>query len=128
VANLAQQSNDQGWTLKRNQANRFSLLDQILSTAHEEYRTTLYTYHREGLDVFSQKESEAKEAMGQSIFTIEKLFNKNRNSFLVRTFFDAKADEIVNVFQSGKEQNKREVLASLRRISPVNLTKWQKID
>lgn len=128
VANLAQQSNDQGWVLKRNQANRFSLLDQILSTAHEEYRSTLYTYHRKGLDVFSKKESEAKDEIGRSIFTLEKLFKKNRNSFLIRTFFDAKADEIVNVFQGGKEQNKKEVLASLRRISPVNLTKWQKID
>lgn len=128
VANFAQQSNDDGWTLKRNQANRFSLLDQILSSAHEEYRKALYTYHRKGMDVFSTNESEAKEAIGQSILTLEKLFRKNRNSLLIRTFLDAKADEIVNVFQDGKYNNKKEVLATLRRISPVNLTKWQKID
>ena len=128
VANFAQQSNDDGWTLKRNQANRFSLLDQILSSAHEEYRKALYTYHRKGMDVFSTNESEAKEAIGQSILTLEKLFRKNRNSLLIRTFLDAKADEIVNVFQDRKYNNKKEVLATLRRISPVNLTKWQKID
>jgi hypothetical protein len=128
IATLAQESNDQGWILKRNQANRFSLLDQILSTAHEEYRSTLYTYHRQGLDVFSKKAPVAKEAIKQSIFTLEKLFSRNRNSFLVRTFFDAKADEIVNVFQEEKSKSKKELLASLRRISPVNLIKWQKID
>ncbi|MFC2109744.1 DUF4835 family protein [Bacteroidota bacterium] len=127
IANLAQQGGMEGWELKRNQINRYSLIDQLMSNAHQEYRETMYNYHINGFDILSTKQTDGKEAIAEAIEHLSKLFTKNRNSMLIRTFFDAKADEIVEVFKDGKTIDTSNLKSTLRRISSMNVSKWQKI-
>jgi hypothetical protein len=127
IANLAQQSGVDGWVAKRNQLNRYALIDQLTSTVHEDYREAMYNYHRKGFDLFSEKQKEAKKQIHDAIMLFEKLNVKDRNSFLIRTFFDAKSDEIVEVFKEKDNFNTSKLKALLTRISSVNNTKWKKI-
>ncbi|WP_139959295.1 type IX secretion system protein PorD [Flavicella sediminum] len=127
VANLAQQGGMEGWELKRNQINRYSLIDQLMSNAHQEYREAMYQYHVKGFDILATKQVEGKEKIAAAVLRLEELFSKNRNSMLIRTFFDAKADELVEVFKDGKTVDTSKLKNALRRISSMNASKWQKI-
>lgn len=127
IANMAQQSGVEGWIAKRNQLNRYSLIDQLTSTLHEDYREAMYLYHRKGFDLFSEKQKEAKQQIYEAIMLFEKLNVKDRNSFLIRTFFDAKSDEIVEVFKEKDNLDTSKLKPLLTRISAVNNTKWKKI-
>lgn len=127
VVNLAQQSGISGWESKRNQLNRYSLVDQILAPGHREYREAMYAYHIKGLDRFSQRDKDVKETIMNSVISFDRLFIRNQNSFVIRVFFDAKADEIVNIFSDGPNVDKRSLLNTLSRVSAGNSSKWEKI-
>lgn len=127
IANLAQQSGYEGWDAKRNTLNRFTLVDQILSTAHQEYRQIMYSYHREGFDMFATDEKKAKNTILENLLLFNNLWSRSRNSFLFRFFFDAKADEIVEVFKDGPTVNTGDLKRMLRRISAPNNAKWENI-
>jgi hypothetical protein len=128
IANLAQQSNYEGWAERRNQQNRYALIDQILAVQHKEYREVLYDYHRSGFDSYASDAKKSKLAIREALLKFEKLFRRNQNSFVVRTFFDAKADEIAAVFSDGPEVDTENLFNLLSRISPVNSTKWEKFN
>jgi len=48
---------------------------------------------------------------------------------LLRLFFDAKSDEILNLYSDGPNtRSKQRLLVVLQKISPNNSSKWRKIN
>jgi len=127
IANLAQQGSYVGWEPKRNALNRYSFVDMVLSDAHKEYRNVMYAYHRLGMDLFSSDKIVAKNEIRSQLLSFEDLYRESQNSFLFRVFFDAKSDEVVEVFKSGPEVETKELKRLLNKISATNSSKWRKI-
>ena len=127
IANLAQQGGSLGWEVKRNVLNRYSLVDQILSPAHKEYRQIMYAYHREGLDSFSEDIKARKELLLENLLLFNNLYNRSTTSFLFRLFFDAKSDEVVELFSEGPKVRIFTLKRMLNRVSAQNNMKWEKI-
>ena len=64
-----------------------------------------------------------------SLLTLERIYNKTVGNYLIRLFFDAKADEIVSMYsEDAKTRNKDRLIQSLRKISPNNNSKWRDIE
>ena len=127
IANLAQQGGASGWETKRNSLNRYSMVDLILSPAHKEYREIMYGYHRNGMDVFATDEKKAKDELLSQLLSFEDLNKRSQNSFLFRIFFDAKSDEVVQIFKTGPSVETRDLKRLLGRISAPNNHKWKNI-
>lgn len=127
IVNLAQQGSYSGWDPKRNSLNRYSLVDLILSNAHREYREIMYGYHRNGMDVFAKNPEIAKNEVLEQLMTFENLNKRSQNSFMFRIFFDAKSDEVVDVFNAGPDMDVKDLKRLLNRISAPNSQKWKKI-
>lgn len=127
VVNQAQQGGYAGWTSITNGATRYKLITDILSNAFVNYRKALYTYHIEGLDVFFDDKSEGKSKIEASIKMLKNIYSRRPNALLIRTFMDAKADEIVDVFSGGPRMDVNQIRDDLQRMSPVNSSKWDKI-
>lgn len=127
IANLAQQGNYSGWEVKRNSLNRYSLVDLILSPAHKEYREIMYGYHIKGMDIFSLDKKKAKDEVLNQLMSFEALNKRSQNSYLFRVFFDAKSDEVVEIFKSGPTVEVRDLKRLLGRISAPNNSKWKNI-
>lgn len=68
-----------------------------------------------------------KEEIANAIQTIALIQKSRPNALLTRTFFDAKTDEIVQVFSGGPMTNNANLLETLNRISPLNSAKWNNI-
>ncbi len=125
---MAQQSGLSAWQNVVGKQNRFLLIDNLLSTNLAVYRTILYNYHRLGLDNFYNNKEVAKQTIENSVISLETIFNKSIGNFLIRSFFDAKADEIVSVYSDKSDtKNKKRLLKVLKKISVNNNSKWKNI-
>ena len=49
------------------------------------------------------------------------------NSFLLRTFFDAKADEIIKIYSEAFPNEQARIIKLLTEIDPANSAKYQAI-
>ncbi len=125
----AQQSGIESWQNVVGKQNRFLLINNLLSTELNTYRKALYDYHIQGLDNFWNNKEFAKQKIEDTVLTIENMFNKSVGNFLIRVFFDAKADEIVNIYSDGPNtRNPNKLVTSLQKINPTNNSKWSSID
>ena len=128
IMNVAQSSGFKGWSqAEGNNSNRFFLITDILSNTFTPYRKTLYEYHFKGLDIMSEDIQKAKENLISAITTLSDIHKVRPNSFLMRTFFDAKTDEIVSIFSGGPRVDVVSLNEILNRISPLNSVNWNKI-
>ncbi len=128
IVNVAQTSGYAGWSQNaKSNNNRYFLITDLLSNTYTSYRKALYIYHNEGLDVMYNNPKEGKEVITNSISELAKIQKVRPNAILTRGFFDAKTDEIVQIFTGGPTTNNANLLETLNRISPLNSRKWNKI-
>tara|TARA_Y100000766_G_C18505228_1_gene411516 strand:- start:162 stop:605 length:444 start_codon:yes stop_codon:yes gene_type:complete len=127
IVNLARQSGFKGWNPNESDRNRFWLIESILSNSFNDYRKSLYTYHKKGLDFMTNNNFEAKTSILESINNLEKVYNVRPDSYLLQIFFDAKSDEIVNIFSGGPKVDFNSTLSVLKKISPFFNSKWKQI-
>ncbi len=127
ISNLAQQSNSSGWLSSGNRKNRYWLVDSILSNAFLDFRTTYYKYHRNGLDLMTKDQIKAKTNLATSLIHLSDLNNRRPNSFLIQMFFDAKSQEIVNIFSEGPQIDIISTRNILKNIAPFFNNKWKEI-
>lgn len=128
IMNVAQPSGFKGWSQSEgNNNNRYFLISDMLSSTFVPYRKAMYEYHFKGLDVMADDLKKGKEEITNAIQTVAIIQKSRPNALLTRTFFDAKTDEIVQVFSGGPMTNNTSLLETLNRISPLNSAKWNNI-
>jgi hypothetical protein len=125
----AQQSGLSSWQNIVGERNRYLLIDNLLSPKLAAYRDLLYKYHRTGLDNIVNSKMNAQQNIEDSVITLERIYNKTVENYLIRLFFDAKGDEIVSLYsENAQTRNKQRLIQTLRKISPNNNSKWRKLD
>lgn len=128
ILNLSQSSGYKGWSQSEgNNNNRYFFISDLLSNTYGPYRKALNQYHLKGLDLMADNLKEGKEGVSTAIETLAQIQRSRPNALLTRTFFDAKTDEIVQIFTGGPTTNNASLLENLNRISPLNSMKWNKI-
>ena len=127
VVNLAQSSLRKGWKPGDGLRNRFWLIDSLRSNTFKEYRQTMYNYHRSGLDKMTNDPIAGKKALMLSIQDLEPLFQRRPNAFLLQLFFDAKVEEIVNLFKEGPKIDFKKTEDVLKKIAPFFGSRWKQI-
>jgi hypothetical protein len=127
IVNYSQQENYKGWKLADGLQSRFALIDNVMSSTFKEFKDVMYNYHREGLDVMSDNPKAGKENIASALNLFVAMNNRRPNSFLLRTFFDAKADEIEQIFSDGPNINIAKVKDNLQKVAPMHSAKWQNI-
>jgi len=127
ITNYSQQINGQGWKLEDGLQSRFALIDNLLSPTFSEMRSTMYMYHINGLDVMNESAKKGKTEVIASLSELQKIHRKRPNSYLMRVFFDAKSDEIMDILSGGPSVNITEATDILNRIAPMHSQKWRNI-
>ncbi len=127
ITNFSQQNGFSGWKMDDGNQSRFVLIGDLLKSANKPYRKTLYDYHLQGLDVMSKNTALGKENVIKALLNLEEVYKSNTSVFLLRTFFDAKSDEIQQILTDGPKMDTNPVKQLLNRMSPLNTVKWNKI-
>ncbi|WP_425237388.1 DUF4835 family protein [Ulvibacterium sp.] len=126
IVTQAQGSNSAGWSQSSNRS-RFELVDNLLSNTFREYRVAMYNYHRKGLDIFGDNNSTGKQVIAGTMNLFETMIKRRPNAFLVQTFFDAKSEEIQNIFSDGPKVDIVKLKETLNRIAPLYSSTWNDI-
>jgi hypothetical protein len=71
--------------------------------------------------------SEAKETIAEQLVTLENLMRRQPNAYLIQSFFDAKAEEISQLFSDGPEVETKALLRFLNRFVPSMSGYWSTI-
>lgn len=129
IVGYSQQNNGVGWQPPRGGSQtRSTLLDNIMSPTYKEYREVLYNYHRGGLDNMHENPKKGKQLVSDALLSFQTMNNRRPNSFILRVFFDAKAEEIEDVFSDGPSVEIDGLLTTLSKIAPMHASKWRNIN
>ena len=128
IVNYSQQNNPVGWQPPSGgDQTRSALISNVLSPTFKEFRTVLFAYHLQGLDLMADNVKEGKSGVATALTQLDALHSRRPNSFLLRVFFDAKADEITDVFSDGPGVNIANLVSTLSKIAPTYSRKWRDI-
>lgn len=128
IVGYSQQNNARGWEPpKGGDQTRSALIDNVMSSTYKEFRTIMYEYHREALDIMHNDAKKGKAKIITSLSQFKTMNNRRPNAFILRVFFDAKADEIQEIFSGGPNVNVSDFISTLTRIAPMHSNKWRNI-
>lgn len=126
VANSAN-APEPGWKAFEGLRNRFWLMENINNPIYKPIRQFYYDFHRKGLDNMAKKTDESVRMIGSSLAKLRRVHADKPLSVLMKTLFDAKADEMVNLFSGAPGDVKSDAKQILSEIDPINTSKYQKI-
>lgn len=128
IVTQAQSSSYSGWSQETGDRSRFELVDNLLSNSFREYRIAMYNYHRKGLDILADNNSTGKQIIAGSLRLFETLISRRPNAFLIQTFFDAKSEEIQNIFSDGPKVDIVKLKETLNKVAPFYSGTWNEIN
>lgn len=108
VVNNAQSSNRPGWQSIGSNRNRYNLIENINNPQMAEMRRSMYRYHRLALDTFDKNPDESRQVILNVLKNVRNVWQIYPNSIYVITFFDAKANELANIYTEGNLNVRRE--------------------
>lgn len=127
IVDLSQSIRFSGWKQSGKRTNRYWLIDQLSTSPYSLFREALYAYHLNGLDLMSTQPEVGKQGIAKSISDLKNLSDSRPNHLVVQLFFDAKADEIVQIFSGGPSFDTSQLLDDLNRAAPFFTAKWSQI-
>lgn len=123
----AQTSNAPGWKAFEGDKNRFWIITDLMNRSFEGLRDCLYAYHRNGLDVMSDKTEQGRTAIFESLQAFDRIHRVKPMAYNTQNFFLAKSDEIVNLFSQAQPPERNALFELLSRVDPGNLSKYEKM-
>jgi len=118
VVNNAQPSNRPGWQALGSNRNRYALIENFNNPQMTELRKGTYQYHRLALDTFDKTPDQSRVQVLNVLKEVKKVWTIYPNSIFVISFFDTKANELVNIFSDGNLQVRREAYDLLNSLDP----------
>jgi len=127
----AQSAAERGWKPMDNTAhkNRYWLIKDMIDTDYEGVRIFNYNYHRLGLDVMDEQVVEGRAEITSSLELLQQVYRKKPDPYmyLLRLVFDAKVDEIVNVYTESYPEERNRAYDILTEVDKPNANKYKAI-
>lgn len=132
IVNAAQsaslESNEMsGWKAFDSNRNRYALINNLMDEAFKDYRQYFYEYHRYGLDEMINNVANSRARIAAGIEVLQKANRARPATYVINAFLDAKADEYVNIFQEGSEDERTKVYEALVSIDPTRQSTYEAI-
>jgi len=127
----AQNAAEKGWKPMDDIAhkNRYWLVKDMIDTDYEQVRVFNYHYYRLGLDVMDEKVVEGRAEITSSLELLQQVYRRKPDPYmyLLRLVFDAKVDEIVNVYTESYPEERNRAYDILTEVDKPNANKYKAI-
>ena len=127
IVNSAQGAQQSGWKAFEGERNRYWFAENMLNQNYAALRDCFYQYHRLGFDMMAKNVVVGRASVLKSLKQLEQVYNRKPGGFQLQIFFNAKSNEIVDLFVEGLSKEKAEVTNLLNKIDPTNISKYEKI-
>ena len=127
----AQNAPEAGWKPMDDLAHksRYWIVKDMLDAEYEPVREFNYRYHRLGLDVMDEEVAEGRAEITSSLELLQEVYRKRPDPYmyLLRLIFDAKADEVVNVYTESFPEERNRAHNILTEVDKTNSKKYEAI-
>jgi len=127
IVNNSQNFAQKGWKAYESERNRYWLIENVLNKSYSSFRSCMYNYHRNGLDLMESRVEEGRANIAEALRDIQKVFRRRPSTYILQMFFDAKSDELVHIFSKSYPDERNRVMAILNEVDPSNGSKYEKI-
>jgi hypothetical protein len=127
IVNFSQSSSELGWKAFEDKDNRYWLVENALSARFKPLRKAYYQYHRMGFDLLQQSSDRGRKTITQSLKGLKAIHNVAPSSYNLQVFFNAKKQEVFNLYSEGIPQEKQEIAELLITIDPGNSNTYEKL-
>ena len=128
IVNNSQNNGGKGWSnIGGDTRDRYWLSENLNSPQFEPFRDALYTYHRLVMDNFTEKEEEGREKLLTVLEDIAQVQSLQPTSVTLNAFFDAKAQELAQIFSRGDMEVRQAAVDILMKLDPTNSNVYRKV-
>jgi hypothetical protein len=117
---------DKNWkpTSGDRQRSRYWVIQSLMNPRATNLRKAMYDYHINGLDLMSEKPTEAQVNIADAIDRVGKVSRDLPASMVVQLFIDAKNQEIVQMFAGTPAAVRSKVSATMLTIDGANAQRY----
>lgn len=126
IVQNAQSTGDAGWDPSKSQKNRYWLAENTLQPVFKGIRDCMYQYCH-SLDIMNEDVEKGRAELLQSLDLLKPVYSSRPASFPMQVFFNAKRDEIINIFKGALPEEKTKAIETLTLVDPAGTTKYSKI-
>ncbi len=130
IVQNAQNTSEAGWKSNQNglaQRNRYWLVENALQPAYKGVRDCMYDYNMKGLDHMYENVEDSRATVSKALELLIPVYKARSGLMNLQVFFNAKREEIVNIFKAGSPEEKTKILETLAIIDPANTNRYSKI-
>ncbi|MFT3885643.1 MAG: DUF4835 family protein [Flavobacteriales bacterium] len=125
VVSNAQNASEAGWKAFEDQKNRYWLIDNQQQAVFRPLREFLYSYHRDGFDKMSTDLANGRKACAAAIEKLKSVHQAKPSSYNLQVMFNAKFNELIELFRNGDPQERSKVYNTLQIIDPGHINQYQ---
>jgi hypothetical protein len=128
IVNNAPESREiTGWKSFESLRNRYWLAENLNNNRFALIHDVLYSYYRNGLDVFYSNEEDGRKGVMTSLNSLNSLNTENPNSMLMQFFFQGKSSELVKIFSKANGDMKSRARDILSKLDITNAAAYKEI-
>ncbi|NLR90843.1 MULTISPECIES: type IX secretion system protein PorD [Flammeovirga] len=127
IANYSEQNGRPGWSAFGDKRDRYYIARDFMDPQFENFRKFLYTYHRQGLDIFSDDPNQARENILAGLNELKGVRKAIPISVTMDVFFAAKGAEITNLFAKATKEQADQVGKLLLELDPTRSQVYKKL-
>jgi hypothetical protein len=127
----AQNAPEAGWKPMDDLSHksRYWLVKDMLDPEYESLREFNYRYHRLGLDLMDEEVAEGRAEVTNSLELLQQVYRSKPDPYmyLMRLVFDAKVDELVNIYSESYPEERSRAHNILVEVDRTNSNKYEAI-
>ncbi len=127
IVTLAQNTSERGWKSFEGLRNRYWLTENLMNPRFANFRSAFYNYHMNGLDRMYENRTLGTQTITQCLEILSTVNQTNPNSMLMQLFFNAKSEELQNIYRDIPKNEKINAINLLSRLDAPNSEKYQKL-
>ncbi len=128
IVQNASTATEPGWqATQTTQKSRYWLVENTLQPVFKGIRDCQYAYCRNGLDIMYEKVEEGRANIFKALELLKPVYSARPASLNMQLFFNAKSDELINIFKGATPEEKTQVVELLMMVDPANTTRYTKI-
>jgi len=116
-----------GWRSSDSNRNRYWILENLLSPRMRDYRQAMYDYHRQGLDLMHKEPSTGRALITQAIQQVQAADKTYPRTMIMQMFSNAKSAEIVEIFMSGTQEEKDQIISAMGTVDRARASIYRAI-
>jgi len=116
------------WRSDGNSKARYWMAENHTNASYEGIREAYYLYNRMGLDLMTKDQQQARNNIIQALKKVQEVNKKKHNLLVVNQFVEVKIQELVSIFTPAPPEEKRQVFAIIKEISPLQTSKMKDWD